>query len=55
MDVVPVDEATRKEWKNDPFGGEIREGFVWGRGALDMNGIMVSLLESVEALLKEGY
>ena len=55
MDVVPVDEATRKEWKTEPFGGEIREGFIWGRGALDMKGIMVSLLESVETLLKEGY
>jgi carboxypeptidase PM20D1 len=55
MDVVPVDEATRKEWKSEPFGGEIRDGFIWGRGALDMKGIMVGLLESVEALLKEGY
>ena len=55
MDVVPVDEATRKEWKAEPFGGEIRDGFIWGRGALDMKGIMVGLLESVEALLKEGY
>ncbi len=55
MDVVPVDEATRHEWKADPFGGELRDGFVWGRGALDMKGVMVSLLESVEALLNEGY
>jgi carboxypeptidase PM20D1 len=55
MDVVPVDEATRSEWKAEPFGGETREGFVWGRGALDMKGIMVSLLESVEGLLNEGY
>ena len=43
------------EWKAEPFGGEMRDGFVWGRGALDMKGIMVGLLESVEALLKEGY
>jgi len=55
MDVVPVDEATRKEWKAEPFGGDIREGYIWGRGPLDMKGVMVSLLESVEALLKEGY
>ena len=55
MDVVPVDAVTRPEWKAEPFGGEIRDGFVWGRGALDMKGIMVGLLESVEALLKEGY
>jgi carboxypeptidase PM20D1 len=55
MDVVPVDEATLDEWKADPFGGEIKSGSVWGRGALDMKGIMVGLLESAEALLKEGY
>ena len=55
MDVVPVDETTRPEWKAEPFGGELRGGFVWGRGALDMKGILVSLLESAEALLKEGY
>jgi carboxypeptidase PM20D1 len=55
MDVVPVDEVTRKEWKSEPFGGEIRDGYIWGRGALDMKGIMVGLLESVEALLEEGY
>jgi carboxypeptidase PM20D1 len=55
MDVVPVDDASLKEWKADPFGGEIKSGYVWGRGALDMKGIMIGLLESVEALLKEGY
>ena len=55
MDVVPVDEATRSEWKAEPFSGEMRERFIWGRGALDMKGIMVGLLESVEALLTEGY
>jgi carboxypeptidase PM20D1 len=55
MDVVPVDENTRGEWKADPFGGEIRDGFVWGRGALDMKGIMIGLLESVESLLESGY
>ncbi len=39
MDVVPVDPA---RWSGDPFGGEIREGLLHGRGALDMKatGIM---------------
>lgn len=55
MDVVPVDEATLKEWKAEPFGGAIKDGFVWGRGALDMKSTLVCLLEAVEALLKEGY
>jgi len=55
MDVVPVDEKTRNEWKTEPFGGEIRDGFVWGRGTLDMKSIMIGLLESAENLLESGY
>ncbi len=39
MDVVP---AEKQEWSVDPFGGEIKDGFIYGRGALDMKsqGIM---------------
>jgi acetylornithine deacetylase/succinyl-diaminopimelate desuccinylase-like protein len=33
IDVVPVNEDG---WSRDPFGGEIHDGFVWGRGAIDM-------------------
>lgn len=33
LDTVP---ATPEGWKASPFGGELRDGFVWGRGALDM-------------------
>ena len=35
MDVVPAD-ASR--WARDPFGGEIADGRIWGRGAMDMKG-----------------
>jgi acetylornithine deacetylase/succinyl-diaminopimelate desuccinylase-like protein len=35
-DVVPVE---RERWTVDPFGGELRDGMVFGRGALDMKGI----------------
>lgn len=35
MDVVPADAAT---WSVDPFGGVIKDGFVYGRGSLDMKG-----------------
>ena len=35
MDVVPAD-ASR--WAKDPFGGEIADGKIWGRGAMDMKG-----------------
>jgi acetylornithine deacetylase/succinyl-diaminopimelate desuccinylase-like protein len=33
MDVVPVDKS---RWTEDPFGGELKGGQVWGRGSLDM-------------------
>ncbi|MCP3998676.1 MAG: M20/M25/M40 family metallo-hydrolase [bacterium] len=33
LDVVP---ATERSWDHDPFGAEIVDGFVWGRGAVDM-------------------
>src|SRR5262245_2803534 len=35
QDVVPVDPETAGQWKQDPFSGAIRDGFVWGRGAID--------------------
>lgn len=35
MDVVPVE---REKWSVDPFGGTLRDGFIWGRGTLDMKG-----------------
>ena len=36
LDVVAANPA---EWRVNPFGGEIKDGFVWGRGALDMKGM----------------
>lgn len=37
LDVVPADPS---EWKVPPFSGEVREGRIWGRGALDMKGMV---------------
>ena len=36
LDVVA---ANAEEWSVDPFGGMVKDGFVWGRGALDMKGM----------------
>ena len=55
LDVVPVDEETLDEWNSAPFSGEIKGGYVWGRGTLDMKNQLIALLETVEGLLKEGY
>jgi len=41
MDVVPTDPA---RWKQDPFGAEIADGKMWGRGTIDMKGIGTSYL-----------
>lgn len=35
-DVVPVAEASRADWTHPPFSGAIADGYVWGRGALDV-------------------
>jgi acetylornithine deacetylase/succinyl-diaminopimelate desuccinylase-like protein len=51
-DVVLADPA---EWDADPFGGELREGEVWGRGALDMKGQVAASAVAVATLAREGW
>ncbi|MGN1329189.1 MAG: M20/M25/M40 family metallo-hydrolase [Eubacterium sp.] len=55
QDVVPVTEGTENDWEHPAFDGFNDGKFIWGRGALDMKNHLVSLLESVETLLEEGY
>jgi succinyl-diaminopimelate desuccinylase len=51
-DVVPVgDEAA---WSVDPFGGEIRSGKLFGRGAADMKGSIASFVAAASRLVREG-
>ena len=45
IDVVPVAEGMLSEWKYPPFSGEIAEGYVWGRGAVDMKGSLIAIAE----------
>jgi len=53
-DVVPVSEAAAEGWTQPPYGGVIKDGYVWGRGALDVKIGVILWLEAVEALLEEG-
>lgn len=52
LDVAPV--RTPEKWSCGPFSGEIREGFVYGRGAADMKGHLIALLTAAESLLVGG-
>jgi acetylornithine deacetylase/succinyl-diaminopimelate desuccinylase-like protein len=51
MDVVPV---TRERWAADPFGGAVKDGYLWGRGTLDMKGQGIIQLMSFIALKRAG-
>jgi carboxypeptidase PM20D1 len=55
MDVVPVEAGTEKQWQEEPFGGRVSDGFVWGRGAIDNKSTVVGTLEAVELLLRESF
>ncbi len=55
QDVVPVTPGTEKDWKHQPFSGEIADEAVWGRGSIDDKGSLITLFESLEALAKAGF
>ena len=44
LDVVP---AIASDWSVDPFSGEVRDGYVWGRGAVDMKGAIAATLATL--------
>ncbi len=51
-DTVLADPA---EWSVDPWSGELRDGFVWGRGALDMKGQVAASAVAIASLAREGF
>src|SRR5215217_7359354 len=51
LDVVP---AAAEDWQVDPFSGEIRDGYLWGRGAVDMKDFDAMLLSVVRARTRAG-
>jgi carboxypeptidase PM20D1 len=55
QDVVPIEPGTEDKWAKPPFAGQIDDRFVWGRGALDDKGSLVSILAAIESLVEEGF
>ncbi|MFC9543132.1 M20/M25/M40 family metallo-hydrolase [Streptomyces sp. NPDC056956] len=51
LDVVPAEPA---DWQVHPFSGEIRDGVVWGRGAVDMKNMDAMILSVVRSWAREG-
>ncbi|WP_240640948.1 M20/M25/M40 family metallo-hydrolase [Nocardioides ferulae] len=51
LDVVP---AAAEDWQVHPFSGEVRDGYVWGRGAVDMKDFDAMLLSVVRARARAG-
>ena len=43
------------EWQLDPWSGELRDGQVWGRGALDMKGQVAASAVAIASLAREGF
>ncbi|KWT82924.1 MULTISPECIES: M20 family peptidase [unclassified Variovorax] len=55
QDVVPIAPGTEKAWQTDPFSGQIKDGFVWGRGTWDNKGNLLAQMEAIEMLLAGGF
>jgi acetylornithine deacetylase/succinyl-diaminopimelate desuccinylase-like protein len=47
--------ADPREWALDPWSGELRDGQVWGRGALDMKGQVAASAVALASLAREGF
>lgn len=55
-DVVPAgSKQNASTWQHPPFAGDISEGVIWGRGALDDKASLIAIMETIDALVREGY
>ncbi len=55
QDVVPVNIGTEGDWTGAPFKGDIIDGYVYGRGALDDKSNLIGIMEAVDALAVSGF
>jgi acetylornithine deacetylase/succinyl-diaminopimelate desuccinylase-like protein len=52
LDVVPANAA---DWTVDPFSAELKDGYIWGRGAVDMKNMDAMILATVRSWARSGY
>jgi acetylornithine deacetylase/succinyl-diaminopimelate desuccinylase-like protein len=55
QDVVPVAPGTERDWSVEPFSGQVKDGYVCGRGAWDDRGNLMAQMEAMEMLVASGY
>lgn len=54
QDVVPVVAGTEQDWTYAAFSGAVEDGYIWGRGTLDIKEMVFGILEAAEYLLSRG-
>lgn len=54
QDVVPIEEVNKSKWEVEPFSGEIKDGYIWGRGAVDDKVNLIAMMEAMERLFVQG-
>ncbi|HQQ89881.1 MAG TPA: M20/M25/M40 family metallo-hydrolase, partial [Oscillospiraceae bacterium] len=54
QDVVPVVAGTENDWTYPAFSGAIADGYIWGRGTLDIKNQVFGIFEAAEYLLSRG-
>ena len=54
QDVVPIKPGTEQNWQHGPFSGDLADGYIWGRGAMDIKEMLIGHLEAMEYLLSCG-
>jgi carboxypeptidase PM20D1 len=52
LDVVPVE---RDKWTVDPFAGLVSEGYIYGRGTIDVKDSLMGMLEALEYMFEKGF
>lgn len=55
IDVVPVEVGTEDSWTHDAFSGAIADGYVWGRGTMDIKLQIITMLEACEKLIERDF
>ena len=55
LDVVPVIEQNKSDWKVDPWAGTIQNDTIWGRGTIDDKIGVVGIMEAIELLLSTNF